>query len=461
MAKIAEPRGGPAPPPPSPGPTYGSDDYLSMAVDFTKASYPNGLRFYQEAWWGAGSTAIWSQIPETELHAAVYRFLSLCRWRRGRKLVAVPTTRTSVLNLVGALIAVARLDPPSGDSGVALTDGIYEPVSAALRPIVVDDFVTWVLPFTSAQLAEPAPRWFTFLSEGSTPEDIALLQEWFGYCLLPSNKLQKTFWMYGEPGCGKSTIAKILCALVGERRVSIRKEESFRSSYNDDLLGQRLVYCPDYRNGFKEAKSALDFVLTVGGDDPMRIEGKYKKPFSTRIPLKILFTSNEMPMFRDTTSATLRRLLLWHRKKTFTARDPFLEDALLRELPGIFAWAVAGARRLLTRGDFDPAQIDAKLLRYTARATNSTYAFLSDAATFGADLSITKLALFEAWKGYALERGEYQRFNYESFVVSALQTARQFDGVKVSADDTVFYGLTLNGEYNPFNSRGPRFEEHE
>ena len=52
---------------------------------------------------------------------------------------------------------------------------------------------------------EPEPvRWKKFLSELLEEEDIAALQEYLGYCLIPSNKAQKLLVMLGKGGEGKS-----------------------------------------------------------------------------------------------------------------------------------------------------------------------------------------------------------------------------------------------------------------
>ena len=47
----------------------------------------------------------------------------------------------------------------------------------------------------------PAPnRWLQFLSELLQPEDIPTLQEFLGYCLLPTTKGQKMLMLIGKGG---------------------------------------------------------------------------------------------------------------------------------------------------------------------------------------------------------------------------------------------------------------------
>ena len=47
------------------------------------------------------------------------------------------------------------------------------------------------------------------------PEDIPTLQEYIGYCLIPSNKGQRMMVIKGSGGEGKSQIGAVLSALFG------------------------------------------------------------------------------------------------------------------------------------------------------------------------------------------------------------------------------------------------------
>ena len=62
----------------------------------------------------------------------------------------------------------------------------------------------------------PAPtRWLAFLDGLLYPEDIPTLQEFIGYCLIPSNKGQRMMVIKGNGGEGKSQIGVVLAALFG------------------------------------------------------------------------------------------------------------------------------------------------------------------------------------------------------------------------------------------------------
>ena len=63
----------------------------------------------------------------------------------------------------------------------------------------------------------PAPdRWLTFLHELLDDADIPTLQEYLGYCLIPSTKGQKMMLIVGKGGEGKSRIGLVLKRLMGD-----------------------------------------------------------------------------------------------------------------------------------------------------------------------------------------------------------------------------------------------------
>ena len=82
----------------------------------------------------------------------------------------------------------------------------------------------------------PTPkRWLQFLSELLQPEDIPTLQEFLGYCLLPTTKGQKMLMLIGKGGEGKSRIGLVMRSLLGDsmNTTSIQKVESNRFSRAD------------------------------------------------------------------------------------------------------------------------------------------------------------------------------------------------------------------------------------
>ena len=92
----------------------------------------------------------------------------------------------------------------------------------------------------------PQPqKWLHFLSDLLVPEDIPTLQEYLGYCLIPSTKGQKMLMLIGKGGEGKSRIGLVMRSILGDsmNTTSIQKIENNRFSRAD--LESKLLMVDD------------------------------------------------------------------------------------------------------------------------------------------------------------------------------------------------------------------------
>ena len=83
----------------------------------------------------------------------------------------------------------------------------------------------------------PRPeRWLRFVEELLYPEDIPTLQEYMGYCLIPSTRAQKMLLLVGKGGEGKSRIGVVLAAMLGQSMYSgsIAKVETSAFARDED-----------------------------------------------------------------------------------------------------------------------------------------------------------------------------------------------------------------------------------
>ena len=101
------------------------------------------------------------------------------------------------------------------------------------------------LPVAYNEGAAAPETWLRFLGELLYPEDIPTLQEFMGYCLLPTTKGQKLLMLIGRGGEGKSRIGLVLRALFGTNMAtgSMAKVETSRFARAD--LEHELVMLDD------------------------------------------------------------------------------------------------------------------------------------------------------------------------------------------------------------------------
>lgn len=92
-------------------------------------------------------------------------------------------------------------------NGTILLDGSFADGSS--------EIVRSRLPVAYDPNAAKPELWLSFLGGLLYPEDIPTLQEFIGYCLIPSNKGQRMMVIKGSGGEGKSQIGAVLSALFG------------------------------------------------------------------------------------------------------------------------------------------------------------------------------------------------------------------------------------------------------
>ena len=119
-----------------------------------------------------------------------------------------------VTNVVDVLKLAAQVEdfPPVTDrialaNGTLYLDGTFQEG----KPEIVRNR----LPVKYDPKAAQPTHWLRFLSDLLYPEDVPTVQEFIGYCLIPSNKGQRMMVIKGSGGEGKSQIGVVLSRLFG------------------------------------------------------------------------------------------------------------------------------------------------------------------------------------------------------------------------------------------------------
>lgn len=119
--------------------------------------------------------------------------------------------------------------------------------------------------------------------------------------------LEKIFWLYGEGGTGKGTFQQLLINLVGlENVASLKITDLNKSRFTTSiLLGKSLVIGDDVQKDAIIKDTSDMFSLATG--DIMTIEDKGKKPYSLRLNMTVVQSSNGLPRMNGDVSAIDRR----------------------------------------------------------------------------------------------------------------------------------------------------------
>jgi len=217
--------------------------------------------------------------------------------------------------------------------------------------------------------AADCPRWRRFMNELWRDEmaQVQLLQEWLGYCLFPDTSQQKILAISGPPRSGKSTITRILRALLGSRNVACPSIRSLSGQFGIwGLLDKLVAIVPDAML-LRPCPALEELLKSISGEDAVDIQRKGLPPLTgVRLSTRIVIVSNDPPQFCDPSGALDRRIMSLRTHRSFCGEeDVSLTNTLLLELPGILNWAIKGWERLYSRGCFKPPQtvsIDPKML---------------------------------------------------------------------------------------------------
>ena len=249
--------------------------------------------------------------------------------------------------------------------------------------------------------AAPA-LWLNFLDGLLYEEDIPTLQEFLGYCLLPTTKGQKMLMLIGKGGEGKSRIGLVMRSLLGDsmNTTSIQKVESNRFS-RADLENKLLMVDDDMDMSALPKTNYIKSIVT--SECKMDMERKGVQSYQSQLYVRFLcFGNGALTALHDKSDGFFRRQIVLTTKDRPAGRadDPFLVDKLLREKEGIFLWCLEGLHRLI--GDNYQFTVSSKAkenMETVKRSSNNVIEFLQSEGyiRFRADSEASSKAIYEAY----------------------------------------------------------------
>ena len=256
---------------------------------------------------------------------------------------------------------------------------------------------------TSYNPNAPAPtRWLQFLSELLQEDDIPTLQEFLGYCLLPTTKGQKMLMLIGRGGEGKSRIGLVMRSLLGDsmNTTSIQKVESNRFS-RADLENKLLMVDDDMDMSALPKTNYIKSIVT--SECKMDMERKGVQSYQSQLYVRFLcFGNGALTALHDKSDGFFRRQIVLTTKDRPAGRadDPFLVDKLLREKEGIFLWCLEGLHRLIGNNyQFTVSSKAKENMETVKRSSNNVIEFLQSEGyiRFRADSEASSKAIYEAY----------------------------------------------------------------
>ena len=191
-------------------------------------------------------------------------------------------------------------------------------------------------------------KWHNFLHELLEAEDVLTLQEYMGYCLIPTNRAQKMLIITGKGGEGKSRIGMVRQKLFGRNMKNGNLAKVEQNSFaRADLENMLLMVDDDMK---MEALRSTNYIKSiVTAETPMDLEKKGVQSYQGNLRVRfIAFGNGSLHALNDNSYAFFRRQinLLAKQRQAGRIDDPYLADKLCSEIEGILYWAFEGLQRL-------------------------------------------------------------------------------------------------------------------
>lgn len=291
-----------------------------------------------------------------------------------------------------------------------------------------------------------APIFMAFLADCLDQQTQLLIQEIFGYLLIPETCAQKAFVFVGEGGAGKSTLLSVAQdVLLGIDNVSNIPWQNLGDRFKTAELFGRLA------NIFADlpSKSIEDNGLfkSITGEDFITAERKNKDPFSFKATARLVFSCNSLPKnLGDRSEAFYRRLIIvpFLPPKPPEQRDLHLKDKLKGEAAGILNWALTGLARLQAKHYcFSPsAQAEAALDAYRI-AGSSVLSFVEELCIIDSHRLISATELYQAYHHYCQDSG-LRSVSQKRFWMELKEAFPELEKVKESVTRRAMYsGIEL------------------
>lgn len=308
---------------------------------------------------------------------------------------------------VALLTAQGKVIPDRPDRLlINVRNGLLDPLTGRLHPHDPSFMTLFQLPLEWQADAE-CPRFEAWLEE-QLPGGAAALLEILATALDPTWTPPKAAFLFGPSRSGKSTVLRILRAILGKDNVS----SVTLHQLSHDQFAAANVY-GKIANIAAELSSEevrdLTNLKMMTGEDPVHANRKYGNQFSFVNQAFFAFSANEIPNVGEGSRAYLARMVPFHFANSFEgSEDPAVEAALMAELPGIFRLLVEALGRFVERGrQYLPA--DADTMDLFAAGSDKVREFLNERTVATVSPKGTNQAdLFAAFKVWCEANGKQQ-----------------------------------------------------
>lgn len=229
----------------------------------------------------------------------------------------------------------------------------------------------------------------------------AFIEDMFGHVLMTKSFPHRAFFFWGESGDnGKSTIIKMLQAFVGNLFTNVPLDKFDDDTTVYSLLGKVLNVADDINASYLEKSSNFK---TIASGDPVMIRPIYSPAFTLNSKATLVFTCNEIPVFKDKSGGIKKRMRVIPCDARVVKRDNEIDEKLSSDdaKSYILKLALAGVERILKTGDMSKSESVDEITRKYFVESDSVISFLENHNIDG----VIKAAAYRKYVAYCEENG--------------------------------------------------------
>ena len=193
-------------------------------------------------------------------------------------------------------------------------------------------------------------RFLRYLNDVFYTDDQVTLQQFCGYCLLPTTVLQKALVIIGDGGEGKSVLGAILNGILGDLNCYNESISVLQSTFGVANVENKLLFIDDDLSE-SALKNARTFKNLVTNKTTIQAQKKFVQDNQIKPYVRfICFGNFTLQALYDLSEGFQRRQLILQTKPKEPDRvdNPFIDREILeKEAEGVLLWILDGLNTLM------------------------------------------------------------------------------------------------------------------
>jgi len=280
---------------------------------------------------------------------------------------------------------------------IPIKNGLWDIKNKKLIQHSSEFYFKTIIPINYNQEAK-CPLFIKFLKEALYPEDIPVIQEYFGFSLYRNYFIKKAIICLGETDTGKTILLESFINFIGDKNktgLSLQKISSGNDFVKLSLKDKHLNVYDDLSS--KDLMDGGNFKIATGGGN-ISGEEKFGDYVQFRNFAKHIFATNKIPPVKDNDDmAYYSRWMIIRFDNTPEKKDLFLKEKLANEIEGILIWALEGLYRLLDNGKFSYNKSPIEVKKIMEMSGDSLIQFGNEVLEKSEGNKITKEKMYETY----------------------------------------------------------------